>query len=138
MKKIDDLFDQQREKEDKIAAFGELLDDMKAVGLRRDEIDMVVMTHLHRDHVGWNVLSEGGAYVNNTKITDPEWQPADADLLHGRWLVVRRGKKTYILVGLSNDKDGGQWMVDIAAAIDGMLRDRGQKNAVSGPERKHR
>ena len=40
-------------------------------------------------------MSEGGAYVNNTKITDPEWQPADADLLHGRWLVVRRGKKSF-------------------------------------------
>ncbi len=40
-------------------------------------------------------VSEGGAYVNNTKITDPEWQPADADLLHGRWLVVRRGKKSF-------------------------------------------
>ncbi len=26
---------------------------------------------------------------------DPEWQPADSDLLHGRWLVVRRGKKSF-------------------------------------------
>ncbi len=49
--------------DDPDCAFGELLDDMNAVGLRRDEIDMVVMTHLHRDHVGWNVLSEGGAYA---------------------------------------------------------------------------
>jgi beta-lactamase class A len=59
---------------------------------------------------------------------------------HSDSALVRRGKKTYILVGLSNDKDGDQWMVDIAAAIDGMLRDRGQKNAVSdpSPERKHR
>lgn len=40
-------------------------------------------------------IGEGGAYVNNTKITDAEWQPADADLLHGRWLVVRRGKKSF-------------------------------------------
>ena len=40
-------------------------------------------------------ISEGGAYVNNTKITDEEWQPESADLLHGRWLVVRRGKKSF-------------------------------------------
>jgi tyrosyl-tRNA synthetase len=39
-------------------------------------------------------VKEGGAYVNNQKITDEEWQPAAGDLLHGRWLVVRRGKRT--------------------------------------------
>ena len=36
-------------------------------------------------------VGEGGAYVNNTKIETEDWAPADADLLHGRWLVVRRG-----------------------------------------------
>ncbi|MFW0793058.1 tyrosine--tRNA ligase [Gordonia sp. CPCC 205515] len=40
-------------------------------------------------------IGDGGAYVNNVKISDPEWQPADSDLLHGRWLVVRRGKKSF-------------------------------------------
>ena len=35
MKKIDDLFDQQREKEDKIAAFGELLDDLTTTRARK-------------------------------------------------------------------------------------------------------
>ncbi|MCP2331582.1 tyrosyl-tRNA synthetase [Actinoalloteichus cyanogriseus DSM 43889] len=38
-------------------------------------------------------VAEGGAYVNNTKITDPEWVPTQDDLLHGRWLVLRRGKR---------------------------------------------
>ncbi|WP_106180206.1 tyrosine--tRNA ligase [Prauserella shujinwangii] len=38
-------------------------------------------------------VKEGGAYVNNAKITDEEWRPAAADALHGRWLVVRRGKR---------------------------------------------
>ncbi len=38
-------------------------------------------------------VGEGGAYVNNTKVTDEEWRPAKEDLLHGRWLVVRRGKR---------------------------------------------
>lgn len=40
-------------------------------------------------------IDEGGAYVNNVKVTDPEWTPAAGDLLHGRWLVLRRGKKTF-------------------------------------------
>ncbi|MCF8570650.1 tyrosine--tRNA ligase [Gordonia sp. HY002] len=40
-------------------------------------------------------VDEGGAYVNNVKITDAEWAPTSDDLLHGRWLVLRRGKKTF-------------------------------------------
>ncbi|WP_435155495.1 tyrosine--tRNA ligase [Amycolatopsis sacchari] len=39
-------------------------------------------------------VKEGGAYVNNVKINDEEWRPSAADALHGRWLVVRRGKRT--------------------------------------------
>ncbi len=38
-------------------------------------------------------VNEGGAYVNNAKIADEEWQPGRDDLMHGRWLVVRRGKR---------------------------------------------
>lgn len=38
-------------------------------------------------------VGEGGAYVNNVKIEDPEQTLGTADLLHDRWLVVRRGKK---------------------------------------------
>jgi tyrosyl-tRNA synthetase len=39
-------------------------------------------------------VSEGGAYVNNQRRDDPDWQPGADDLLHGRWLVLRRGKKS--------------------------------------------
>ncbi|MFE7564365.1 tyrosine--tRNA ligase [Kitasatospora sp. NPDC057500] len=38
-------------------------------------------------------IKEGGAYLNNAKVTDEEAVPAEADLLHGRWLVLRRGKR---------------------------------------------
>jgi tyrosyl-tRNA synthetase len=38
-------------------------------------------------------VGEGGAYVNNAKVDDAEWSPSTADLLHGRWLVLRRGKR---------------------------------------------
>jgi len=40
-------------------------------------------------------VGEGGAYVNNERISDPEWAPAAEDLLHGSWLVLRRGKKSF-------------------------------------------
>ncbi|HEX7189337.1 MAG TPA: tyrosine--tRNA ligase [Actinomycetes bacterium] len=39
-------------------------------------------------------VAEGGAYVNNLRVTDEDARPADADLLDGRWLVLRRGKRT--------------------------------------------
>jgi len=38
-------------------------------------------------------ISEGGAYLNNERITDVEHVPDDGDLLAGSWLVLRRGKK---------------------------------------------
>jgi tyrosyl-tRNA synthetase len=38
-------------------------------------------------------VSEGGAYVNNRRVGDPDEAPTAADLLHGRWLVLRKGKR---------------------------------------------
>ncbi len=38
-------------------------------------------------------VNEGGAYVNNAKVSDEAWVPAETDLLHGKWLVMRRGKR---------------------------------------------
>lgn len=43
-------------------------------------------------------IKEGGAYVNNVKIGDEDAAPGAADLLHGRWLVLRRGKKSLAAV----------------------------------------
>lgn len=40
-------------------------------------------------------IKEGGASVNNQRISDEEWTPSPSDLLHGKWLVVRRGKKAF-------------------------------------------
>lgn len=38
-------------------------------------------------------IAEGGVSVNNVKIATDEWVPQPADFLHGRWLVLRRGKR---------------------------------------------
>jgi tyrosyl-tRNA synthetase len=38
-------------------------------------------------------IKEGGAYLNNTKVAGEDAVPAPSDLLHGRWLVLRRGKR---------------------------------------------
>ncbi len=43
-------------------------------------------------------VKEGGAYVNNVKVATEDAVPAVEDLLHGRWLVLRRGKKNLAAV----------------------------------------
>ncbi|WP_280294831.1 tyrosine--tRNA ligase [Nocardia abscessus] len=57
-------------------------------------VDLLVATGLSESRgAARRAVNEGGASVNNAKISDIEWTPADADYLHGRWLVLRRGKK---------------------------------------------
>jgi tyrosyl-tRNA synthetase len=38
-------------------------------------------------------VKEGGAYLNNERVTDADAVPADSDWLAGGWLVLRRGKR---------------------------------------------
>jgi tyrosyl-tRNA synthetase len=39
-------------------------------------------------------VAEGGAYLNNARVSDPEARPTSDDVLGG-WLVLRRGKKRF-------------------------------------------
>jgi len=39
-------------------------------------------------------IAGGGAYLNNQKVTDEKAVPGAEDLLHGRYLILRRGKRT--------------------------------------------
>jgi tyrosyl-tRNA synthetase len=39
-------------------------------------------------------IAEGGAYLNNERVGEPDAVPYPGDLLHGRFLVLRRGKRT--------------------------------------------
>jgi len=48
------------------------------------------------------VVAEGGAYINNERIRDVEHLPATTDLLHGRYLVLRRGKRAVAGVELAD------------------------------------
>jgi tyrosyl-tRNA synthetase len=42
---------------------------------------------------GRRTIKEGGAYLNNAKVESEDATPAAGDLIHGRWLVLRRGKR---------------------------------------------
>jgi tyrosyl-tRNA synthetase len=39
-------------------------------------------------------VAEGGAYLNNVRVSEAEYAPTRADLLGGEWLVLRRGKRS--------------------------------------------
>ena len=39
-------------------------------------------------------VKEGGAYLNNERVTDADTVPGDGDWLPGGWLVLRRGKRS--------------------------------------------
>jgi tyrosyl-tRNA synthetase len=43
-------------------------------------------------------VSEGGAYLNNERVTAADAVPSRDQLLHGRWLVLRRGKRSLAAV----------------------------------------
>ncbi len=47
------------------------------------------------------LVAEGGAYLNNRKLADPAARPAATDLLHGRWLILRRGKRRLAVAELA-------------------------------------
>ena len=62
----------------------------------RTIVDLLVATGLvDSKKAARRAVNEGGAYVNNQRITNDEWQPTNENLLHGRWLVLRRGKKNF-------------------------------------------
>ncbi|GAB3134336.1 tyrosine--tRNA ligase [Tsukamurella serpentis] len=66
------------------------------VGEPRSIIDLLTATGLCESKgAARRAVKEGGAYANNAKVESEEWEPADDDLLHGRWLVLRRGKKSF-------------------------------------------
>ena len=43
--------------------WGQLMEEFSTYGVRPADIEMVVMTHAHRDHVGWNLMAQGGRYT---------------------------------------------------------------------------
>ena len=58
---------------------GMLLENLKQIGVSPGDIDVVVNTHLHVDHVGWNCTESDGGYTPTFPnaeywISEQEWQ----------------------------------------------------------------
>jgi tyrosyl-tRNA synthetase len=80
-----------------------LISALKEAGLTKVEksveettiIDLLIETKLcDSKSSAKRTIDEGGAYVNNTRITDANWKVTKTELIHDSILVVRRGKKS--------------------------------------------
>src|SRR6478736_4334830 len=59
-------------------------------------VDLLVETGLAKSKgEARRTIGEGGAYLNNQRVEDPDAAPTSADLIGGSWLVLRRGKKNF-------------------------------------------
>jgi tyrosyl-tRNA synthetase len=59
-------------------------------------VDLLVETGLAKSKgEARRTITEGGAYLNNVRIEDPDAEPQATDLIDGAWLVLRRGKKSF-------------------------------------------
>ena len=57
-------------------------------------LDLLVETGLVKSKgEGRRTIAEGGAYLNNERLTDVDHVAGEGDLVAGSWLVLRRGKK---------------------------------------------
>jgi len=83
-----------------VSTLAAALSEAGSASVKRDElpsvVDLFVEAGLAKSKgEARRTVSEGGAYLNNVRIEDPELVPTEGDLLGGSWLVLRRGKKNF-------------------------------------------
>jgi glyoxylase-like metal-dependent hydrolase (beta-lactamase superfamily II) len=78
------------------------LGDLARAGVQPEEVDFVLCTHLHWDHVGWN-----------TRLVDGRWVPT---FPNARYVIARREYDHWGAVHATGDRS-----VDSAAFVDSVL-----------------
>ena len=104
-------------------AQGTLLDELRSVGVAPEDVDVVVNTHLHADHCGWNTRKDaGGAYV-------PTFPRATYLIQRGEWEAAthpnERTRATYLPENILPLDASGQ--IDL---IDGEMKVTGEVTIV--------
>ncbi len=106
-------------------AEGNLLSDLAAHGLRPEDIDIVINTHLHADHCGWNTRRVDGELA-------PTFPRARYYVQHGEWEAAthpnERTRATYLTENLTPPADSGQLEL-----VDGERRVTGEVTIVPSP-----
>lgn len=68
-------------------------------------VDLLVASGLSASRgAARRTIGEGGVSVNNVHVDSDEWVPRPSDFLHGRWLVLRRGKRN--IAGIERVENG--------------------------------
>ena len=70
---------------------GELMADLASQKVAPDEVDVVFLSHLHLDHVGWNTAKRDGAYV--PAFPNARYLVHQADLDHFRKPEVQAAQR---------------------------------------------
>jgi glyoxylase-like metal-dependent hydrolase (beta-lactamase superfamily II) len=87
------------------AADGNLMAELDAAGVRPEEVDIVINTHLHADHCGWNTRAEG-------ERTVPTFPNARYLIQRGEWVAAthpnERTRATYFAENLLPLEEAGQ------------------------------
>ncbi|MFP6748338.1 MAG: MBL fold metallo-hydrolase [Alphaproteobacteria bacterium] len=92
---------------------GSFLDDLAAAGYRAESIDIVLCTHLHVDHVGWNTI-----------LSDGKWVPTfpNASYLFGRTEWGHWGRETVTATAGDVDPEIAEAVMDCAAVNQDSIR----------------
>ena len=78
------------------ASLGEVALSEISNGLLPQLDDLLVRSGLAQSKkAARRTIAEGGAYVNNVRVEQEDYQVPVADLLYGSWLVLRRGRKAF-------------------------------------------
>ncbi len=87
------------------AADGNLLSDLASIGVQPEEIDVVINTHLHADHCGWNTRRDGDEVV-------PTFPNAEYVVMRAEWEAAiapnERTRATYIADNLKPVEEQGR------------------------------
>ena len=111
-------------------ASGSLLDELRALGVAPEDVDVVINTHLHADHCGWNTRKDdAGAYVPTFPratylIQRAEWDAAIAP--------NERTRATYLAENVRPLEDAGR--LDL---VDGERRVTDEITIVPTPGHSH-
>ncbi len=113
---------------------GDFLDRLRALGYEPEQFDIVINTHLHADHVGWNTVLRDGRWVPtfpNARYVVPAIElahcqnlfPNDNFLLHGAYAdsvqpIVEAGR--YEAIVLPSEIAPGLWFEPAPGHTRGM------------------
>jgi len=69
---------------------GQMLHSLAALGHRPEDIDTIVISHLHSDHMGWLEKDGQSVFANATvHVAAADWKYFVDDLADGRWRAKR-------------------------------------------------